>query len=244
MDNQFEKSISFKKHTGKETALKIISETHINEGVFGDIFDAVVEINGKRKRFIVKKYKSFYYRTIFHSAEENAKEAMENYTLAKNSGLKVFPTFRMGEDGKSILMTTGFLNDQICVSVNNTKNIVDFEKTSIKEIQDLNKFLTEFFTEGLKAAQKGIRIHEDVVFFILNKTEPTKIDFVLGDVDSLLKKESTKLTGLKNIEDLKSILVKFCARNIDLSFFKEFLERVEYYCNQAKNSVENDKTLK
>ena len=53
MDNKFEKS--FKKNTGKETKVQVISEIRIAGGTFGEIFDTVVEIGGHRKRFIVKK---------------------------------------------------------------------------------------------------------------------------------------------------------------------------------------------
>ncbi len=54
----FEKS--FTKNTGrnagKETRVRVIKETKINEGFFGDVFDTVVEVGGHKKRFIIKKY--------------------------------------------------------------------------------------------------------------------------------------------------------------------------------------------
>ncbi len=80
-------SISFRKNTGKETAVKIISETLINnEGYFGDIFDTIVEVGGHKKRFIVKKYIGDN-----ATAKRSAKHAFKNYSVAKKAGLKVFP---------------------------------------------------------------------------------------------------------------------------------------------------------
>jgi len=46
---------SFTKNTGKETKVKIIKETGITRGSYGDVFDTIVEIGGHQKRFIVKK---------------------------------------------------------------------------------------------------------------------------------------------------------------------------------------------
>lgn len=236
MGNQFEpKKISFQKHDGKETQVNIIEETLMNKGAFGEISDAVVEINGRQKRFVIKKY---MYDTE-EIVEECTERAFRNYSLAKDAGLKVFPTFRLGEDKKSILMTTGFLEDQICIGSNNFLNIQDFNQTFIGKIENEDEFLKSFFAEGLQAAKKGIIINDDVPFFIISKNKPTKIDFVLGDLDNLRKASPTKTTGQINMRKIKSTLLEFNRKNIHPNFQKPFLEKVELYFMQALKNVDD-----
>jgi len=236
MENSFEKqNISFKKHTGIETKVNIISETPINRGSFGEIFDTVVEVGGHRKRFIIKKYRTQIFEKI---AEKDTKHAFKNYSLAKEAGLKVFPTFRISEDQKSILMTTGFSDNQICVSTNNKINVVELGRPLIEEFEDLDKFISTIFAEGLKAMKKGISLHQDMFFFLLSKNEPTKVDFILGDLDNLKQAESIKVTGWQNMINIRKVLIFFCDKNIDPSFHEIFLDKVEYYYNQAVKKYE------
>jgi len=223
--------ISFKKHDGKETAVRVISETLISDtGYFGDVFDTIIEIGGHQKRVIIKKY-------IGDEEEKRrcAKQALENYSSAKKAGLKVFPTFRISEDGKSILMTSGFLNDQICLGDNNLKN------PAIEKIKDVDKFISSFFAEALKAAQKGIPLGADVPFIIVSKDKPTKIDFVLGDLDSLRVAEDLYDVWSYNIGNVKDELDGFCNHNINPNFRKKFLEKVDYYYKQALESIKDNK---
>ena len=162
MDSQFEKPKTFTKHTGKETAVSIVNEIPINNGAFGEIFDTVIKINGRKKRFIVKKYFDKSKIRDRPIATINAQTAFANYSLAKEAELKVFPTFRIGEDKRSILMTDGFSDNQICIGSNNSKSVIDFEQPLIGKIKDEDKFLSAFFSEGLKAGQKGIRLYFDM----------------------------------------------------------------------------------
>lgn len=248
MDNQFEKSISFKKHTGKETVVRVVSETLINKGNYGKIFDTVIEIGGKRKRFIVKKYFDPETSEIDPPSDNldgsiNAQSALKKYSFAKKAGLKVFPTFRIGEDKKSILMTTELSEDQICVSSNNKRNQQDQDKENQDEEkkfmidriedEDLNKFLENIFAEGLKAGEKGLQIYRDLPFFIVSKSNPTKIDFILGDFDMLRRFEHPFFTGIFNINEIEMSLKRFSQKNIAISFEKIFLQKVEFYHKQA-----------
>ncbi|MBU0998689.1 hypothetical protein KKG24_00050 [Patescibacteria group bacterium] len=209
------------------------------------MFDTLVEIGGHRKRFIVKKYFDYPTDAIEKRTKAsplgwskiNAQTAFKNYSLAQKAGLKVFPTFRMGEDKKSILMTTGFLDNQICVSSNNKITVVELGRPLIKEMggEMLDKFLSTIFTEGLKASQKQISLHSDMFFFILSKDEPTKIDFVLGDLDNLRKEEKlipTESIKSDNMINIKKALYHFCEKNINRNFSKKFLDKIEYYYTQ------------
>ena len=235
-------NISFRKNTRKETGVRVVSETPITKGSFGKIFDTVIEKGGHKRRFIVKKYYNYtpdlpeYNSTI----KENAERALHNYTLAKNAGLKVFPTFRISEDGESILMTTGFSDNQICVGSNGGLNIDKLKQPLIEEIVNLDKFLVNFFIEGLKAAKNGISLHSDSFFFIFNKSKPIKIDFILGDLDSLYKDKPTKDVGEMNMREIKDTLIEFCEHNIAHiapNFAEIFLKKVKHYYKQSIGNV-------
>ncbi len=243
MSNEFEPTgFSFRKDTGGKTEVEIISEKKINGGNFGNIFDAVVEIGGHKKRFIIKKYLANEWR----SATQRASFAFENYSRAKKAGLRVFLTFRIGEDNESILMTTGFKDNQICIGSKNHRRVTveSFGRPKIKEFSNLDRFLEEFFTEGLKAAHEGIEIYkDDVPFFILTKDEPTEIDFVFGDMDNLIKAVPIEHVEIRNLERLNNTLYEFGYENVDPNSLSHFLDRVKYYYNQAVRSVNNDTAL-
>lgn len=236
MEKKFEDlNMSFKKHTGKETEVRVMSEALINKGAFGNIFDTVIKIGHLEKRFIVKKY----VQSDEYSNKDSAKQALRKYALVKGAGLKVFPTFRIGEDETSILMTTGFSKDQICIGSNNHFNVVHFKRPLIEKVIDEDKFLSTFFAEGLKAVKNGIKIYMDVVFFVLSKNEPTKIDFVLADLDNLHRAQPSYKNGLINMGNLRTMLIEFCNKNMDPVFAKYFLQKVEDYYEKGRASIDS-----
>lgn len=224
-------NIPFRKHTGKETTVHIVSETLINNGSFGKIFDTVVEVGGHKKRLIIKKYNDASEKY----AKENAEHAFKNYSLAKEAGLKVFPTFRIGENGKSILMNTGFSNEQICIGVNNFKNVENLGRPFISEIINIDEFLLNLFTESQKATAKGLKLHSDVFFFIISRKEPAEMDFILGDLDNLNKinPEDYKERELiqHNMKCVETAFRYFLEKNVYRNEREKFLEKLTNYLN-------------
>jgi len=246
MDNQFEQSnISFKKHTGKETTAEVLAEIPIAKGNFGEIYYARLKNKGHARNFIIKKYTgggdtSKGERSpneIEADARKHAKKALENYALAKEAGLKIFPTFRIGDDEKSILMTAGSSENEACVSANGPLAITDFAGQSlIEDIEDADKFLENFFAEGLKAAKAGLILNGDVFFFILSKNKkPTQMDFVVGDLEGIKKSQPSERTAKKNLEEIRMALFAFCNSNINLHFSRNFLDKVK---NHYRKSLE------
>ncbi len=235
MNNGFEKqNMSFKKHTGKEVRVSLVNTSLLTNTHFGNIFYSNAEIGDRKRKFITKRY---YDR-------KRAEKAFRNYSLAKKARLKVFPTFRIGEDKKSILMTTGFKENEICVGSNiRTGMDLDVLKLAkIEEIEDLelDTFLENFFNEGLKAAKSGLLLTlDDSAFFILSKNKPTKIDFVLGDLDNLKEATPGKYIGMQNMRRIKEMLDEFRVFNISPSFSEKFLKKVEEYYKQAIENVTN-----
>jgi len=135
-------------------------------------------------------------------------------------------------------MTTGFSKDQVCVGSNNPMiNVTSFEQPLIEEIANLDGFVGDFFNEGLKATEQGVFFHSDSFFFFISKSKPTKIDFILGDLDNLTKVKSRKV-GLKNLYNVKEMLLEFCDKNVAPDFRENFLNTVERYYKQATNDLE------
>jgi len=255
MNNQFEQpKISFTKHTGEEkqegkrtAEVKVLSEISITHGGLGEIFDTEVYFgkhpSGKDiiRRFIVKKY----FNTTFSSAEEGARNALEKYVLAKNCGLKVFRTFRIGEDGTSILMTAGSLDDKICIGSNSSINMVFLKQPLIKEIENMDAFLLDFFREQLKAAQQGIELFTDNFFFIISKKEPRTVDFVLGDLDNLKKVEHLKQIAFQNASCAENVLSnELSSKNLDPKLRSKFEDRVAFFHKKIREEIRKDDTLK
>lgn len=240
MSNNMEKT-SFEKHTGKKSRVKILEENIISEGTtFGEIYETLVDVGGRKKKFIIKKYQGKDSTSSGEFAVQFAKEAFENYSYAKKAGLKVFPTFRLSQDKKNILMTNGNLENQICIGANHYKNITDFERPLIKNIDNLDNFLKEYFEEGFKINGNNFQFHHDVPFFLISKTEPIKLDFVLGDLDNLTSFKNTirKDFALNNIHQMRKSIADFTKRNIDPSYQDIFFEKLEYYYKKAMYEVE------
>ncbi|HWA31989.1 MAG TPA: hypothetical protein VG694_00850 [Candidatus Paceibacterota bacterium] len=245
-ENWENKNISFKAANGRESTVKIVSEKPLNESrSYGKIFDTVIEVGGHERNFVVKKYLPGYESDRLNAGDEqHIKDTTQNafryYTLAKKAGLKVFTTFRISEDQKSILMTSGFLDNNICLGSNNVPGIKDFNHPPIGNIENVDEFLQNFFSEGLKAAKSRLELYSDAYFFIVSRDNPTKLDFVLGDLDNLVEKEKPmKETGFYNIEHIKDMLIEFCGKNITPEYAKNFMEKVDRYFKEAENSIEN-----
>ncbi|MFA6520286.1 MAG: hypothetical protein WCT44_01610 [Candidatus Paceibacterota bacterium] len=217
----------FQKHTGKETAVQISEEKLLDDtGGMGNIFTSIVNVRGKPKQFVIKKYNKSYFSE--KKSQELVRHAFEMYVLAKNSGLKVFPTFRIGTDGKSILMTDGFLNDQICIGSNGRFNMYRYGEEFMKKTVALEFFLNACFQEALDAAAKGFKFAvADIYFFLLSKQEPRTLDFVIGDFDNLKKAEPSFETVYNNLRQVRIMLSEFFYNNIDTFSSADFIEKID-----------------
>ncbi|MDD5750030.1 MAG: hypothetical protein PHU56_00030 [Candidatus Pacebacteria bacterium] len=171
------------KHTGKESLpVKIVSKKKIGRGIFGEVSFSETEIVNndkvKNKNFAVKLFKS----------EERALKALNNFKKLKESGLKVFTTYRLAEDGKSILMTYGDKPGSLLVSFNRSENLKYLENHPIKEIAGFGEFIDSMGEHAKLAADKKIIIPNDAYFFSVSDTadQDTKsMDFIIGDLDTI-----------------------------------------------------------
>ena len=225
--------IKFEKHTGKKAEVRILSETKVAEGSWGDIYEALVDIAGRERKFIIKKYGKK------GSATQLASQAFEKYKKGKEAGLRVFPTFRLSGDRKSILMTNGSLEDKICLGSN---TYVGMEKKGfprIKKIDNLDEFLDRLFDEVIKAGKVGCALYLDVPFFTVTKSEPIIVDFYLGDMDNfnfepILDAESVRSRTYIGVHGIQDALFEFCELNIDPEYSDTFLDKVAKKCQELE----------
>lgn len=81
------------------------------------------------------------------------------------------------------------------------------EKDELLDIVNFKQFLNEYYQEAVKAAEHCIKIQIDVPFL---RIQGKDIDFILGDMDQLVKSEEDKSRILKeNIQNMHSRLVSF-----------------------------------
>ena len=156
---------------GKDTSTKvrIDSERRIGGGVFGDTYEAQVTVGNHKRTFVIKRFRIVAGLT----PEENATEAMRNYDAAKKAGLKVFPTYRLGEDKKSILMTSGNTQDSVCIGTGgDSPKIEDILGTRIEQIadDDLHLLVDGVFSQAIQAGEHNIVLPADAYFFLQLKS--------------------------------------------------------------------------
>ncbi len=189
VDAQTEASITTFSKSGTEegTAVQIENERKIGSGAFGTCYEADVTIGKHKRKLVIKR---------FYSArgEEEAANAMRNYEVAKKAGLKVFPTHRLGEDRKSILMTNGSTQTSVCIGINvdspTTESLFGKRIEHIAD-EDLYKFTDEAFQQAVLAGKKGITFDKDAFFFFVDRATQSKIDFIIGDLDMVNTRAAT-----------------------------------------------------
>ncbi|MBI3632832.1 MAG: hypothetical protein HY226_00915 [Candidatus Vogelbacteria bacterium] len=174
---------TFYKHKGdvKGTEVEIKSQKYLSEGGRGVAFQVEVKIGSKDRIFVTKKF----------SQEKEIERALRNYQEAKQSGLKVFTTYRIDQTGKRILMTSGHTKDDVCLgSVNEGRSLQYYNLPKIKSITNLNEFMQKYFEQAKIAANSRIHIMHDVPFFFVKRGEENSpLDFVLGDTDTVYKRK-------------------------------------------------------
>ncbi|MFA6256682.1 MAG: hypothetical protein WC646_00010 [Candidatus Paceibacterota bacterium] len=191
-----------------EVRVKITNKTPItgkleeSRGAFGKVYSVNVEVpgmEGPAPRFALKEYRN----------EELALSSHQNYVRGRDSGLKVWRTYRLGADGKSVLMSTS--NSQEW-RVMGDRNTLSAEEVKVfLPIENFEGFLNAYYEQAVKAAEKHIAIGGDVPMFLVNKN---KLDFILGDMDQLDKSDSEPQELLpQNLQGMHSRLVVFLEEN-------------------------------
>jgi hypothetical protein len=113
---------------------------------------------------------------------------MENYAIAKAAGLRVFPTYRLNDAENKILMTLGDTDEWICIGSNKGSDIVKNvtgRELMIKPDEGTTRFIDGVLDQAELATRAHINIMCDMPFFFIDREKQERLDFVLGDMDSL-----------------------------------------------------------
>jgi hypothetical protein len=196
---------SFSKPEGKSTTVTILGEKEIGKGEFGVAYDAEVQIGSRKRHFVIKRYNTP------SSAQKEAARAVENWRRAKTAKLKVFPTYRLGEDGESILMTSANLDSQLCIG-NMSLAGSGQEKLKVSHAQGTN-LIEQVFSQAMLASEQNIRFANDSLFFLVNK-ETNDLDFVIADMDNVSKFDDLTINPIKyNLSQATIVLMWFFGNN-------------------------------
>jgi hypothetical protein len=188
----------------RESEVILSKGRFLGRGGIGEVHEVLVDLNGKKFTMALKEFKNPEYKRYYDNNMNQGTDpeiAFKHYQDAKKAGLKVFKTYRLSKDRKSILMTNG--NDQkiICLGITDQdKKVWDevFEgQERIKSIDNLDEFLNNLYEEVVKATKKNFDLGFDSVFFLIDRKTKTHLDFVFGDMDGLEKKE--KKISLYNV---------------------------------------------
>jgi len=181
-------------------------------GVYGMIHHVDTIVLGRPRRFVLKRFIGTQ-----DKARANAERAFDNYRRAKKAGLKVFPTYRLGEDRTSILMTDGNANSTI--SLSNNRSLPELGLPPIRD-EALPPSLTDEIIEHAKlAAGHKILIPSDAYFFLYHQGTQ-KTDFVLGDLDKLGVDVQQEHALWHNLKTARSAMLNFIASNAESPYLQ------------------------
>jgi hypothetical protein len=220
------------------TSVLINNEVKISEGRFGTIYEADISVGSQKKRFVLKRFKGSK-----EFAEEHANTAIQNYELAKGAGLKVFTTYRLGADKRTVLMTNGTTDTDFCIGSN--KESPKIEEALGGKINNLSSdafiyLIDGVFSQALLAEQKNIILPNDAYFFLIDKASKSKVDFIIGDLDTIAKKSDTEPERIiNNVSYAMLSLQGFILRNINDP--DTYLERAKEIYSETlmKNGLSN-----
>lgn len=200
-------SLTFTADGKKPSTVQILGNKRIGVGDYGAVYEADVAIGNHIRKFAIKK---FIPRLGINREEEFAARSIANYQLAKNAGLKVFPTYRLGEDRKTILMTNGNSDLVICLGSDKGSSLETRGMQRIPEDEtnsdNYRHLITGLFDQAIIATKHGLSLgHSDVFFYLVN-IHTSELDFVLGDFDMF--NVSSNKRGDNLLDDNLAIVVK------------------------------------
>jgi len=195
------------------------------------VYEVEAQIGKKKRRFIRKNFDSAVV----------CRSAIRMHDEAKQAGLKVFPTYRISSDNKSILMTSGYDENHACVSNNlNSPPLESFGLKPLEEVPNFENFVRSLFDEAEKGIEKGIFIPTDSVFFVIDK-DAKEVDFYIGDLDNVYRPPDfdkvwidRQLTAAYDIA--KIFVNRFVEENERLDYMKVVDEICTEYFSKYENS--------
>ncbi|MBP6888670.1 MAG: hypothetical protein KBC21_03115 [Candidatus Pacebacteria bacterium] len=184
--------------TGRESEVKILNKYPIGGGMRGDVYEAEVMVGNRTKKFIIKDFVDFDlhlpHETQHITAKQSAENALLNHGLAQEAGLRTLATYRLEENGKSILMSDARIEGKVLIDTNSRdrKGLESHGLEKLDKIEHFDELLEEIIEEAYKASNHGLVLWGDALFFLVDPDQGV-VDFVVGDYDSLSYQARSKL---------------------------------------------------
>lgn len=226
--------MAFAKEGRNSTQVIIKNERKIGNGWFSDVYQADVAIGNHTRKFVIKKFKDALIDGKALTAKENAANAIVNYQSAKKAGLKVFTTYRLSEDGTSILMTNGSPDSTVCLTNNEDANLWGMGLPKIKKIEEavFKGLVDKVFRQAIIAAEHDLSIWFDAFFFLYDRNT-NSIDFVVGDLDLVNRRQTLTPRLHDNLADADRALGDFVQDNVQNP--NSYYKIIDQMCSDIKN---------
>jgi hypothetical protein len=217
MEQKFSKEF-FKKEGNKPNVFSadtVSEKRSLGEGRYGQVYEVVLSKGDHDKVFTIKDYSK-----NGEQARSLVEQAYQNYLKAKEAGLKVFPTVRISDDKPQLLLTLGTTDDQTLISKDSH---IPWNK--VGEIHNILRLISEVGDNVLKGSKAGMKMRRDVYFFVVQKSDPTEADFIVGDYERPMDSDKTQEQLFKrNMQSATDALGIFIEKYI-------VSDKVQYYKN-------------
>ena len=199
---------------------KVVRKEKLGEGDFAPVYTTEIWKDGVKYLFAVKDY----------GEEIETLRAFEGYLMAKAAGLTVFPTVRISEDHKQLIMTLGTDENFFLVGKNS-----EYEWNRVEEISNIEDIIEKMEKDVLKASKNKIIIPQDAQFFVVEKSNPNNATYILGDYDfvgyQFYENDSERRIFLNNVSATEMALHNFCLKYLEIPQRTKYKKLIESHLN-------------
>jgi hypothetical protein len=198
---------------GKTISVQIIegSERKIASGGYGTAYEVTARYgNNHEKKFVVKRFFS-------PKNAGEATKAVQNYSLAKQAGLNVFHTYRLGADMQSVIMTMGNTEDVVLIGTNVESPKAEEQlgaKIHLAETEKFDSLLEAVLNQARIAANHNIFLHKDAYFFTVDRKTKSEFGVIIGDYDRVESYWSARILET-NLDDARISIDRFIDQNFE-----------------------------
>ncbi len=228
MENE---SIKFLKNIEDNTGFLpdvFIKKEIIGRGAFGTVYKAEIEKGPHRKSFAVKDYRlgsGITERMPEEQIKRFVLRAFSAYEEAKKAGLKVFPTVRISQDHYQLLMSLKENDNYSLLSKGNADDLFSDRDNKrmerVENITNIQELVADIESNLMKASERKIYLPWDSYFFVAEKSNPTHLDFVIGDYDYVADKDYREREyKRKEFFDMNINEAKISLKNLFSSYLK------------------------
>lgn len=191
----------------------------------GGVFQAEGQFEGDWRRrkmpVVIKAYERSGHE-IFPSIAETHKSALKDK-------IRVPRTLRYNVEEGMIVLTDLNARGHVALSFNNPSELI--AENSLTELPGFEQTAKDIFTHAAYAASKNYAILADGYFVMVPTKEKEKTDFVVGDLQSLVKRTEPDPPGMSlrvyNLKGARRFLDGFCRIWLTEDVQERYLDMIE-----------------